>query len=140
MTAGHKNGRPTTITDVVKEEILDFLLIGMTLADTLTALTLSHRALERACKADATFAKGVKSAASHGKAHHLRRVHNAEPNWQASAWFLERKYGMEFSARLKLDLEGEATMHLVEEVIDAPEEATHTNGTAAPGATGLPSF
>jgi hypothetical protein len=74
----------------------------MSQAETLLVVGISRAAFLRARNEDEEFGRGVKSAAGRGKRHHLKRVAAAEERWQASAWFLERKYGQEFGKRLQL--------------------------------------
>jgi hypothetical protein len=131
-----KRGPKPTVTPRRKKRLLYMLRVGMSLADARTALGLSEPAVRRARHDDAKFDAGVKSAAARGKARHLRRIDQGVKCWQASAWFLERKYGAEYGQKVRLDVGG--AVRVVEEVVGAP--APHANGqaAAAPGAGRLP--
>jgi hypothetical protein len=82
--------------------LLELLELGLSQAEALLVVGIPYTTFCRVRRDDEEFGRGVKSAASRGKVHHLRRVRNAEERWQASAWFLERKYGAEFGKRLQL--------------------------------------
>lgn len=132
-------GRPTKMTARVKADVLEHLELGLSLADALKCLDVSHTSYVRAKQDDPDFGRGVKSAAARGKAHHLRRVHGGVPNWQASAWFLERKYGAEYGQKLRLDHGG--SVQVVEEIVSgggAAQAQANGNGHASPGAGRIP--
>jgi hypothetical protein len=95
-------GPKPTVTPAVKARLLDMLHAGLSLADSLLIVGISRAAFLRARNDDEEFGRGVKSAAAEGKLHHLKRVRDGAERWQASAWFLERKYGQEFGKRLQL--------------------------------------
>jgi hypothetical protein len=108
-----KPGPKPTVTPKVKGEILDLLNLGLSLAETLTVVGISPTAFKRERAADEQFGRGVKSAALRGKAQHLRRVRDGVPQWQSSAWFLERKYGAEFGQRVKVQSSGRVVIKAV---------------------------
>lgn len=136
-----KRGPKPKLTAANKARVLDLLALGMSLVETLLLAGCSRRTLTRACRGDKKFARGVKGAGLAGKEHHLRRVAGAEERWQASAWFLERKWGQEYGQKVKLEHGGR--VEVVEEVIGHvghAQAAPHQNGngTASPGAGRVP--
>jgi hypothetical protein len=130
-----KRGPKPKLTQPAKKEILLALEVGLSLADTLLATGVSHRTFKRGCKDDAKFARGVKAAAAQGKLCCLKAIRLGVPNWQARAWFLERKYGAEYGQKVKVEHGGRVEVR--EEIIDDARPAAHeTNGhQAAPGAS-----
>lgn len=134
-----KRGPPKKFTAEVKARVVECLTMGLSLAEALTIVGFDRRSYVRECQTDLEFARGVKGASSEGKLHHIRRIHNAEERWQASAWFLERKYGAEYGQKVKLEHGG--AVRVVEEIVEAvPAHETngHANGAASPGAGRLP--
>jgi hypothetical protein len=115
---GHTNGRAKpgpkpAVTPQIKADILESLRLGLSLAAALRCANVSRQQYRTAVANDAEFNRGIKSAADQGKRHHLQRVHDAERNWQASAWFLERKYGAEFGQRVKVQTSGRVVIKAV---------------------------
>ncbi len=57
-------------------------------------------------KRDSDFSEQIRQKQIECKLGHIRNIKKAsEKSWQASAWWLERKYKEEFSLKTKMDLE-----------------------------------
>jgi hypothetical protein len=108
-----KPGPKPKMTPVVKADILLSLRLGLSIAEALRCADVSYDNFRHAKRTDEQFARGVKSAADRGKRHHLQRVHDGVPQWQSSAWFLERKYGAEFGQRVKVQSSGRVVIKAV---------------------------
>jgi len=140
----NKPGPKPTVTAEIKAEIVEALRLGMSQAEALLVAGVSFAAFRRAKADDEEFGRGVKNAAALGKRRHLRRVEAAEERWQASAWFLERKYGAEFGKKVQLQGDPDAPLrftleHAVRELqradrdrVPDPQTGNGRPGRAAP--------
>lgn len=118
MENGHANGRAKPgpkpkMTPAVKAGVLESLRVGLSLAEALIRAGLTRDQYRTAVRDDPEFTRGVKKAAIDGKFHHLQRVNDGVPQWQSSAWFLERKYGQEFGQRVKVQSSGRVVIKAV---------------------------
>jgi hypothetical protein len=108
-----KPGPKPKMTPAVKAGVLESLRVGLSLAEALIRAGLTREMYRHACRTDEQFHRGVKKAAIDGKFHHLQRVNDGVPQWQSSAWFLERKYGAEFGQKVKLQTSGKVVIKAV---------------------------
>lgn len=97
-TAGRPKGSGIKVTPDKEREILAVLSIGGSRQDAADYVGVGRTSLLRAIDRDEAFADRVKAAEISGKIRHMEKIEKAE-SWQASAWFLERRYPAEFRRR-----------------------------------------
>jgi len=69
-------------------------------------------------KKDSDFSEQIRQKQIECKLGHIRNIKKAsEKSWQASAWWLERKYKEEFSLKTKMDVEVNDTLNQLSERI-----------------------
>lgn len=98
-----KPGPKPKMGDAQRREVLETLSDGGSLRDAADLIGVNYSTVFRERKNNHEFAKGVRQAAKQGKMKHLRKIADAD-SWQASAWFLERKYGKEYGRKDKVDM------------------------------------
>jgi len=91
-------GRPAVLTEPKRKEILAILAYGGSRNDAADYVGCAKSTLSQTIARDAAFYEQIKRAEAGGKVRHLKHVAEADA-WQASAWFLERKYPEEFGRR-----------------------------------------
>lgn len=133
-----KRGPKPTVTPRIKAELIEMIRLGLSQAEALLCAGISFAAFRRAKAEDEKFGSGIKSAATQGKLHHLRRVSAAAERWQASAWFLERKYGTEYGKKLQLQGDPDAPLPFTLEQMAEALQRAKRNGEAQPQANGSP--
>ena len=94
-----KRGPPKKVTPDIKREFLEYLRVGMSLADAYEAVDMDRKTIQAAAREDEAFSHGIKTNCKRGKGLHLKRIFQAKAGWQASAWCLERKDWQEFAQR-----------------------------------------
>jgi len=95
---GRPKGIGIVITEAKQKEILAILTIGGSRNDAADYVGVGKSTLHDTIARDADFAEQIKKAEAAGKIRHMRKIDKAS-QWQASAWFLERKYPAEFGNR-----------------------------------------
>lgn len=103
--AKNKGGRPRKMTPEKMREVLAILAVGGTRLDAAAYCGVSDQNIRDAAKWDPDFGAELEKADAAGKVHHLKRIRNAEP-WQASAWYLERKYPQEWGRKERVEHSG----------------------------------
>ena len=89
------------------QEICKHLESGLKREDAWTLADVSESTFYEWMKTKGEFSEAIKKAEVKSKQHHLGVILKAsKKHWQASAWFLERKYKDEWSALQKLDHSG----------------------------------
>lgn len=82
-----------------RREILELVATGLTRDDACEVAGIHRASLYRWLK-DATYATQLTQAEMHNKLRCMTLVQNAgKRNWRAAAWWLERKYPLEFSMK-----------------------------------------
>ena len=99
--AGRPKGSGVKITPEKQREILAILAIGGSRNDAADYVGVSKSTLHDTIAREEGFSEQVKRAEASGKVRHLKKLEKAQA-WQASAWFLERKYRDEFGASQKV--------------------------------------
>jgi transposase len=89
-----------------QKRIFEVLSLGGSLQDAADLLGIDRSTLTRRKQTDAEFAQGIKKATVEGKLVHLKNVKARSPRWQASAWFLERRWGNQFGRRDRVNTDG----------------------------------
>lgn len=95
-------GRPlgsTKVTKVIKDLFLEALECGLSIDEASHVAGVHRETLRLAAAEDSVFLDSVSRATSRGKFHHLKKVHDGDEKWQASAWMLARKWWREYAAR-----------------------------------------
>lgn len=103
---GRPKGSGLHITPEKETEVIGILKAGCSRNDAADAIGVSRSTLHEHIDRSEDFAERVKKAEYQGKRKHIDRIANADA-WQASAWFLERKYYSEFGNKQKLEHTGE---------------------------------
>lgn len=102
---GRPKGYFIKITPEKEREILAILAIGGSRNDAAEYVGVSRSTLHETIDRNEDFAERVKKAEADGKIKHLKKVGDANA-WQASAWFLERKYPKEYGLKQTLEHSG----------------------------------
>lgn len=97
--AARPRGRPRVTTPAVRKQILMILRLGLSRNDAADANGIGRSTLSECIASDEAFAEQVKKAEAAGKVRHMRKL-GAAKAWQASAWFLERKYPDEYGRKV----------------------------------------
>lgn len=85
-------GRPSRIDDDVRETILDAVADGLSVRRAAIIAGVSHTSVGRECDRNAQFRSDLKKAEAKFERVHLKRIASGAPQWQSSAWLLERKF------------------------------------------------
>lgn len=101
----NKGGRPRKMTPEKMREVLAVLAVGGTRKDAAEYCGVTVQNIHDAGKWDPDFGEELVKADAAGKVHHLKRIREAKA-WQASAWFLERKYPQEYGRFTRLEHTG----------------------------------
>lgn len=92
-------------TEKTIEVILSAISEGLTQREAATLAGISEDTLSL-WKRDSDFSEQIRQKQIENKLRHIKVINQAsEKHWQASAWWLERKYKEEFSLKNKLDFE-----------------------------------
>lgn len=104
-----KPGRPSVLTTDKRRRILAVLRVGGSLRDAAQEVGCKHDTITNTADREPEFLATLKKAEADGKLRHLRKIRKADA-WQASAWFLERKYPEEYGRkeRTQVELSGPA--------------------------------
>lgn len=90
-------GRKSKYTPEKVTAILNAIEVGTPYRHAAAIAGISEDTFARWREQYAAFAEAIKAAEGRAVAGRLARIRQAEPtHWQASAWFLERKYPQEF--------------------------------------------
>lgn len=133
-----KRGRPSKLTKAIADRIVEDLAIGMFLeeaaedagVDRVTVWRWMQRGERERTGPYAEFRNAVKRANGTAKRHALRDIRLRKPNWQAQAWFLERRFRDTWGRSPRQDVAGAP---------DGPGEEGRVvvflpdNGRSAPG-------
>jgi hypothetical protein len=87
-----KAGRKRALSDTSKAELLDAIASGLTRRRAAIKVGVSNTTLIREMKADSAFRTNIKRAEVEFEQKHITRIGEGEPQWQSSAWLLERKF------------------------------------------------
>jgi hypothetical protein len=100
-----KPGPKLKIDEHAEARVFGALSVGASLQDVADMLGIDRSTLTRKKASDPEFAQGCIAAEKDGKIKHLKKISSAK-QWQASAWFLERKYWQEFGKREHMEHSG----------------------------------
>ena len=91
-------GSPTKRTDAARSTILKALKLGATLKLAAESAGMHYDTLREWMNNDAAFSVAVRKAEATRAQAALRSIEKAakEDNWQAAAWYLERRYPSEY--------------------------------------------
>ena len=122
MATGAKTGTPSKMTTERAEAILDALRMGCT-REAAAGVGNIHRVTLLRWMDDASFRSEVEKAEQQAEAAYTYSVQAAVPkNWQAAAWWLERRrhesYGRRDRVELTLDMKGLAAKIAAEDGLD----------------------
>lgn len=101
----NKGGRPTKLTPQVIDIIERCLRAGLTYERAAIVAGVSYSQFGAWKAKKPWFSAAVKKAEAEGQLYHLDKIRKAT-SWQASAWFLERKYPHEWARTEILTIEG----------------------------------
>jgi hypothetical protein len=89
------------------KDFLSNLRLGLTILDSAILIGSSADVIYDKKRRDPKFAQDMEEAILSSKKQSLRVVHTAgKQQWQASAWYLERKFAQEYSLRNKVEVTG----------------------------------
>lgn len=86
-----KVGRPRALDDAKKTEIIAIISVGGSRGDAAKYVGVAVTTIADEAKRDEAFSDSLLRAESECKMHHIRKIHRAK-EWQASAWFMSRRY------------------------------------------------
>lgn len=115
-------GRPSVFSPAILREILAVLAAGCSRNDAADVTGIGRSTLSEQIAKNEAFSEQVKKAEAAGKLRHIRKI-NKSKAWQASAWFLERKYPEEYARKVPLPVvaEDNGPRRFTFEVSAAPE-------------------
>lgn len=92
-------------TPATKKKIREALELGLTQKEAQNIAGIHPDTFHTWMKEKPEFSEMVKSALDNGKAEHLKNIRKAaKKHWQASAWWLERKFPQEWGKRNDLNM------------------------------------
>jgi transposase len=99
-------GAPTKFTPPVRQRILDAIALGLTHEQAATSAGIDRETLWAWRKAKPAFSDELEKAAIAGMSARLERIQMAahEGNWQADAWWLERRFPDQWGKRERVDV------------------------------------
>lgn len=102
MPAKRRPGRPTLYTPERIKVILSTIKIGGTESDACARAGIDQDTLARWKKNNADFAESIEKARIDGKLARVNRIRHAgvKGQWQADAWYLERRWPEEYAQQL----------------------------------------
>lgn len=113
-----KQIRKTKATEKTISIILSAIEEGLTQRESAVLAGISEDTLSLWKKKDSDFSEQIRQKQIECKLGHIRNIKKAsDKSWQASAWWLERKYKEEFSLKTKMDLEVNENLNLLSERI-----------------------
>lgn len=94
--------KPYKATPATIKIILDAIADGLTQRDASTLAGISEDTLSLWKRDNSDFSEQIRQKEIECKRKHIKNIERAsEKSWQASAWWLERKYKAEFSQRIE---------------------------------------
>lgn len=93
-----KRGPKPKIGPKEEAEIFACLTVGASMMDAADYLGIDVKTIRNHRKTSPKFSLGSKKAVSKGKLHHLNKIGKA-PQWQASAFMLQSKWGAEYGRK-----------------------------------------
>ena len=98
-------GRPSKMTPEVVESICTYLKQGNTRKTSAICSGISERRFHEWMEEFPHFSQSIKKAEEEAIAHHVQTIHAfSQSNWQASAWFLERRRKEDFGKQDRVDI------------------------------------
>ena len=90
-------GRPSKYTEALAQQIFEYIRDGLTQEDAACLAGISDSTFHRWKHENEDFREAIKKAWIANKHEHIKVVRAREKNWQASAWWLERRFQDEFA-------------------------------------------
>jgi len=104
-TKKHLLARKTKATPNTIRIILDAIGEGLNQREASILAGISEDTLSLWKRQDSDFSEQIRQKEIECKLSHIRNINRAsEKSWQASAWFLERKYKDEFAVKSNIDI------------------------------------
>ncbi len=98
-------GRPSKMTPEKVEAICTYLKQGNTRKTSAILAGIGHSTLYEWMEEFPEFADTIKRAEEEAIAHHVQTIHAfSQSNWQASAWYLERRRKEDFGKQDRVDI------------------------------------
>jgi hypothetical protein len=87
-----KAGRPSVLTDAVKEQLCLLLSVGLSRRQAASYLNIAPATISQAARRDADLAHSLLRAEDLAAVHpHITLIAESKKNWRAAAWLLERR-------------------------------------------------
>jgi len=120
-----KRGPKPKINDKVEADIIACLTVGASLRDACDYVGLDYKTIYNRRRNDEEFSNRLNKAVKKGKILHIKKIGKA-PQWQASAFMLERKWWKEYGRRdrVKAEHTGQGDSPIRIEVIYRRQEQT----------------
>ena len=93
-------GRPSKYTKAIADEIREYIRDGLTQEDAACLAGISKSTFYNWAKEKPEFLDSLKKAWIENKLRHIKSVDRKDKSWQASAWWLERRFQNEFALQL----------------------------------------
>lgn len=97
-------GRNTKANPKTQAKILQAIMDGGSRRLAAALVGIGNTSIQRWADKDAQFRDALRRAEAECEMHHIKRISGGVPQWQSSAWFLERKWYKRWS--LKKSVEG----------------------------------
>jgi|JI9StandDraft_2_1071091.scaffolds.fasta_scaffold74133_2 hypothetical protein len=100
-------GRPPTITEEDKRVVIELVAMGCSVRAAAARIGVDEKAIRHLKQTDETFFRNLKKALSECEQEHVTNIRAAGSlQWQASAWFLERRWGKDWGRKERLEHSG----------------------------------
>jgi len=113
----------------IVEEIVSYIKAGVPNKHAALAVGIGEETFYGWMREKAEFSESIKKAQSLAVARNVVTVQKAaKKNWQAAAWWLERRYPEEFALRQKMELEGKLDIRVLHELARKAKERKEGEG------------
>ncbi len=116
-------GRPTKFTPAVQQRILDAIALGLTYEQAATSAGIRRETLWDWKTTKPAFSNDLEKAEVAGMVARLERIQMAavrDGNWQADAWWLERRFPDQWGRRERVDVNHAGAVdvrHVIRQVV-----------------------
>ena len=112
-----KTGRPTKLTPELQAQLCEILREGNFVETACRCVGIPVERFYQWLKKDPGFREAVEKAMGEAEKEAIEMVKKRVPNWQALAWFLERRYQDRWGNKARLDVEHKGKV--VVKIVDA---------------------
>lgn len=93
----------------MRDQILAAIEDGASRSTAGALVGICHTTIANEAKRNPGFLASLKKAEAACEILHIRRIKEGKPQWQSSAWFLERKWYKRWGLKTKVDVDSKTT-------------------------------